>query len=256
MSERSTSPYSLQSVVKAVNDNFGLLLIAVALFLGGFVIGSLWTENKMLANGTGGTGVPAAAAPAAAPQEAAPLSDADWAEVTKGGIVIGDENAKVTMVEFTDYQCPFCARHYTQTHNEIMKKYVDTGKVKIVLRDQPLSFHPNAASAAQAVRCAEEQSKGVAMHDALFASQDAWANLTGDAVTAKYKELADTAGITGSRVESCVKAEKYKQAVADDSVLANKVGAGGTPTFFIEKKPVVGAVPFATFEQEFEAVIN
>lgn len=254
MPDRASSPYSLQSVMTAINNNFGLLLIAIALFLGGFVIGSLWTENRMLAKGIGaGT---QAAAPAAPAPEAAPLSDADWQEVTKAGLVIGKEDAPITMVEFTDYQCPFCGRHYTDTHDQIMKKYVDTGKLKLIIRDQPLSFHPNANSAAQAVRCAEEQNKGEAMHNVLFGNQNDWVSLTADQVLAKYKSLADSAGINGSRVESCVKSDKYKQAIADDSALANRVGAGGTPTFFLEKKPIVGAVPYATFEQEIEAVLN
>lgn len=257
MPERSSSPYSFQNMMQSINNNFGLLLIGGALLLGGFVIGSLWTENKMLAKGGVGTAPTGAAAPAGeVPQEATPLSDADWAEVQKSGLVIGDDNAKVTMVEFTDYQCPFCGRHFTDTYPQLKEKYIDTGKVKLIVRDQPLSFHPNAASAAQAVRCAQDQNKGEAMHDILFEQQAAWSNLTGDAVLAKYKELATTAGVNANTMESCVKSEKYKQAVADDSTLANRVGAGGTPTFFIEGKPIVGAVPLATFEQEIEALLN
>lgn len=256
MSEKS-APYSAQNVGKFLNDNFGLLIVAVALFIGGFVIGSLWTENKVLTKG-GGTavaGTPTAPAGEPAP-EGVPLSEDDWAEVQADGVfTIGDENAPVTMVEFTDYQCPFCARHFTDTHPQIMSEYVDTGKVKIVYRDQALSFHPNANSAAQAVRCAAEQDGAEAMHDVLFENQEAWSNLSGEAVVAKYAELATGAGLNGNTLQSCVSSEKYKEAVDADSALANRVGAGGTPTFFIEGKPIVGAYPFDTFKAEIDALL-
>lgn len=248
-------PFSAQSVIKFANDNFGLLLLAAALFLGGFVSGSMWKENRMLASGVGGTANPVA--DAQLPAEAAPLSEADWKRVQENpAMVIGDANAPVTMVEFTDYQCPFCGRHYTETHGQIVDNFVKTGKLKIVYRDQALSFHPNANSAAQAVRCAEDADGGVALHDALFQNQDAWANLTGDAVLTKYKELADAAKLNGNNIVECVKSNKHKAAVDADSQLGNEVGAGGTPTFFIEGDPLVGAQPYSAFEAKINEKLN
>ena len=254
--ENSSSPYSLQNTIKVVNNNFGLLFLGAALLLLGFVFGSLWTENRMMAKG----GVPSAgnqaAAQPAAPQEAQPLSDADWKEVQENGVfTVGDKNAKVTMVEFTDYQCPFCSRHYTETHGKLMTDYVDAGKLKIIYHDQALPFHPNASIAAQAVRCAADQNKAEAMHDALFANQDAWANLTGDAVAEKFSELANQAGLNGSTLASCASSGKYQQAVKDDGDLGTKVGANGTPTFFVEGKPVVGAQPYSVFQSELDALL-
>ncbi len=246
------SPYSAQNVMKFVNNNFGLLLLGASLFLGGFVIGTIWKENQLLAKG----GLPTTGQVAndqAAPVEATPLSEADWAEVQDGSyLTIGDSNAPVTIVEFTDYQCPFCSRHHVQTHPQLMENYVNTGKVKILVRDQALPFHPNANSAAQAVRCAVEQNKGEAMYNALFDNQDAWANLTGDAVVAKYRELASAAGLNGNNLGSCVESGKHKAAVDEDSALGNRVGAAGTPTFFIEGEPLVGAYPYEDFERIIE----
>lgn len=254
--EHSSSPYSLQNTIRVVNDNFGLLFLGAAILLLGFVFGSLWTENRMLAKGgTPSNGVQPAAQQAA-PQEAQPLSDADWKEIQDNGVFsVGDKNAPITMVEFTDYQCPFCSRHYTETHGKLMTDYVDAGKLRIIYHDQALAFHPNANVAAQAVRCAADQNKAEAMHDALFANQDSWANLSGDAVSAKFTELANDAGLNGSLLASCATGGKYKQAVDDDGILGTKVGASGTPTFFIEGKPVVGAQPYSVFQTELDALL-
>jgi protein-disulfide isomerase len=248
----SENAYSLSSMLQFLNNNFLLLVCGLGLFVFGFVFGSLWQENKTLKAGGVGVGTQQAA-PQAAPPEAGPLSDADWAEILKDPVItIGDKNAPVTMVEFTDYQCPFCEQYFSQTHSQIVDEYVKSGKVKIVLRDQPLSFHPNANSAAQLVRCAVEQNKGLEMHDELFTNQAIWSPLSGDALFAKYTELANAAGLDGAKAIACVKSDKYRKAADADSALGVKVGAGGTPTFFIEKDPLVGAQPFAVFQAKID----
>jgi protein-disulfide isomerase len=249
-SSHSDSPYSLSSVVRFINNNFLLVVMGTGLFVVGFVFGSMWTENKTLKAGGLGAGTPQAAVQQqAAPAEAQPLSDADWKEIQKDPVmIIGDKNAKLTMVEFTDYQCPFCEKYYTDTHKQLVEKYVKTGKMKIVMRDQALSFHPNANSAAQLVRCSVEQGKGVEMHDQLFSNQAAWVQLTGDALNAKYAELAKAAGADGAKAVECVKSGKHKAKVDADGQLGTRVGAGGTPTFFFEGKPLVGAQPFTAFD--------
>lgn len=84
--------------------------------------------------------------------------------------VKGDENAPVTIVEFSDYECPYCKRHFDQTYGQLISEYVDTGKAKMVFKDFPLSFHSNAIPAAQAARCAGEQGDYWGMHDMLFTS--------------------------------------------------------------------------------------
>ncbi len=96
---------------------------------------------------------------------------------TGNGPMLGSANATITLIEFTDYQCPFCSRHYNQTYNQIKKDYIDTGKVKFYLRDFPLNFHPNAQKAAEAARCAGDQGKYWEMHDELFSKQSEWSGL-------------------------------------------------------------------------------
>jgi len=248
-------PYSASNIANIISNNFGILILGVGVFVVGFVTGSLWTENKSLKAGLGGANGAVAQQPAAAPvAEAAPLSDADWKEIQKNPVfTLGQANAKVTMVEFTDYQCPFCARHYTDTHKQLIEKYVKNGDLKIIYKDQALTFHPNANSAAQSVRCANEQKGAEAMHDALFGAQVEWASLTGDALFTKYSDLATKANLNGQKIVDCVKSEKFKKDVDADIALGNRVGAGGTPTFFIEGKPLVGAQPLEAFDAAITA---
>lgn len=253
MAAEQSKPFSLQNIIQMMNDNFGLLLLGVAIFIGGVVGGSLWTQNRMLKSGAG-TGQ---AAEQIEEAPAAPLSEADWARVQENAaFVLGEDDAPVTMVEFTDYQCPFCARHFTDTHAQLVENYVNTGKLRIVYRDQALPFHANANIAAQAVRCAEENGSGAEMHDALFASQTEWSELATEAAIAKFGEYATAAGLNSATVVSCVESGKFKEAVDADSALGLEVGAGGTPTFFIQGKPLVGAQPFSAFEAAINAELE
>ncbi|MBW7955433.1 DsbA family protein [Patescibacteria group bacterium] len=263
-SEKSNSPYSMNAMLDFVTNNAGLLFLGVSLLVVGFLGGAMWRENAMLKAGIGGgTGTQIAAGAgdpgAAAPAPATELSEADWKAVQEGGVgVIGQNNAKVTMVEFTDYQCPFCSRHYTTAYKTIKEKYIDTGKVKLVLRDQALPFHPNAKPAAIAVRCAVEQNKGKleAMHDTLFDKQDEWSNLSADQAAAKFGEYATANGLNGATLTQCVKDGKFSKEVEADMALGTKVGASGTPTFFINGKMVVGAQDISVFETEIENALN
>lgn len=244
--------YSFSNFLNFINNNFALLVMAIGVFVVGFVSGSMWTENKTLRSGVINPPV-AGEQQLAAPEPAQPLSDADWEEVLSEPVfAIGDPNAPVTMVEFTDYQCPFCAQHFTQTYGQLVSKYVDSGQLRIVFRDQALVFHQNANSAAQLVRCAAEQDQAEAMHDELFTRQTEWSQLAGEALNTKYAELATAAGLNGEAMVSCVESGKYQAAVDADSALGNRIGAGGTPTFFIEKEPLVGALPLAEFERVIE----
>lgn len=88
----------------------------------------------------------------------------------EGAHVLGDSNAKVVLVDFSDYECPYCIRHFSQTWPDIKKNYVDTGKIKVVFKNFPLNFHPNAQKAAEAAECASDQGKFWEMHDKIFSA--------------------------------------------------------------------------------------
>ncbi|MBU0705897.1 DsbA family protein [Patescibacteria group bacterium] len=164
----------------------------------------------------------------------------------------GDKNAAVTIVEFTDYQCPFCGRYANETMPEIVKNYVDTGKVRYVLRDFPLGGHPNAGPAANAAECLREQG-GDGMyfeyHDILFSHQE-------DLSVEKLKEFAAGFDVDQTQFATCVDENKYESEIAKDFADGGKYGVRGTPAFFINGIPLSGAQPFENFKAAIEQALS
>lgn len=154
----------------------------------------------------------------------------------------GDPNAPVTMIEFSDFQCPYCAGFYRNTLPQIEEKYIAAGKVKLVYRDFPLGFHAKAQKAAEAAECADDQGKFWEMHDMIFENQGAIG--VGD-----LKGYAENLGLDVDLFNGCLDSRKYEGEVKKDLADASKVGVTGTPTFFINGEMVVGAQPFVTFEE-------
>jgi protein-disulfide isomerase len=169
----------------------------------------------------------------------------------EGFAMLGSKEAPLTIVEFTDYQCPFCQRFHTTAFSDLKKNYIDTGKVRFYSRDLPLDFHPNAMRAAQAARCANEQGQFWKLHDIMGANPN---KLDLDNLLAFAADLK--LDVNAFRV--CVESEKYKNAVQTDVMDAMKIGANGTPTFVIGKSTpdgvdgemVVGAQPYPVFDQK------
>ncbi|MFH1508762.1 MAG: DsbA family protein [bacterium] len=159
--------------------------------------------------------------------------------------VLGDADAPVTMIEFSDYQCPYCERHFSQTTPEIKKNYVDTGKVKLIFRDFPLSFHPNAFPAATAANCAGEQGEYWNMHDALFESQADWTELADP--NTEYKKLASNLGLNTSEFATCLESGDQEAEIEKDFKDGQVAGVKGTPAFFINGEFISGAQPYANF---------
>lgn len=158
---------------------------------------------------------------------------------TAGDPVRGNPAAQVTIVEFSDYQCPFCAR-VNPTLDRVRQTYGD--RVKIVFKDFPLPNHPEAPKAAEAAHCAGEQNKYWEMHDAIFANQRALQ-------VPALKQTARAIGVNGAPFDQCLDSGKYAAAVADGSALGEKMGVNSTPTLYINGRAVIGAVPFETFKQ-------
>jgi len=145
----------------------------------------------------------------------------------KGEPVRGDKNAKIVIVEFSDYQCPFCGRFARETAPLIDKEYVQTGKIKYIFRDLPLtSIHPNAFKAAEAAACAGEQDKFWEMHDRLYGNPDKIA-LT------DLPSHAESLGLDKNQFEQCLSTDKYAEKIRKDIAEASRVGVTGTPAFFV-----------------------
>ena len=156
--------------------------------------------------------------------------------------VRGNAAAPITIVEFSDYQCPFCAR-VNPTLAKVRETYGD--KVKIVFKDYPLPNHPQAPKAAEAARCAADQKKYWEMHDAMFANQRALE-------VPALKQTARAIGIEGAAFDQCLDSGKYAAAVRRGAELGEKMGVNSTPTLYVNGRALIGAMPF----ENFKAIID
>lgn len=160
---------------------------------------------------------------------------------TDGFPSMGPAAAPIVIVEFSDFQCPFCQRFYDQTFKQLMAAY--PGKIRFVYRHLPLtSIHSEAFPAAEASMCANEQNAFWAFHDKIFENQD---KLGRDL----YLQIASDLNLNTSAFEDCVNTNKYKDQVQADSDFALGLGVQSTPTFFINGLALVGAQPLTAFTQ-------
>ncbi len=167
---------------------------------------------------------------------------------------LGAANAPVTIVEFSDFQCPFCESFFNQTLPQIQKEYIDTGKARIVYKNLPITnIHPYAEKAAEAAECAEEQGKFWEYHDLLFQNQKAW--VSGNATTL-FKEYASTLKLNTTGFNSCLDANKYSSEISKDLQDGRNAGVSGTPTFFINGIRVVGAQPYTVFKDTIDSELT
>lgn len=160
--------------------------------------------------------------------------------------ITGKKNAKVTVVEYSDFQCPFCERAYP-TMKQLVQEYGD--RISVEFRHFPLSFHPFAAKAAEASECAAEQGKFWQFHDYAFEHQTA---LSFDAL----KQWAGAIGLNTSKFNTCLDSGKYAAKVAAQQAEGEQLGVNGTPTAFINGKSVVGAQPYEVFKQAVEDALK
>jgi protein-disulfide isomerase len=191
------------------------------------------------------TGVPTIAPEKMAqpqPQPAQADPNAVYTVAVGSSPIKGDKNAKVTVVIFSDFQCPYCSK-VEQTVKELEADYPKD--VRFVWKNNPLPFHQNAMPAAEAAMAAGEQGKFWEMHDKMFADQ---AHLD----EATYTKYAQELHLNDARFKAAISSHKYQQSIKDDQALAEKLGARGTPSFFINGRPLRGAQP----KDAFKAVID
>ena len=160
-----------------------------------------------------------------------------------GNPSIGPADAAVTIIEFSDYQCPYCQRWHEQVFFRLLQEYPD--QVRIVYRDMPLGGHPQAAPAAEAANCADEQDAFWPYHDKLFSYEY---DLGRDA----YLIYADELNLDMTRFTDCLDSGRYADEVAADLSYTRTLGIGSTPTFFINGILVVGALPYEDFKSTID----
>jgi len=179
-------------------------------------------------------------------------------EIPADAYSLGRTDAPVTIVEFADYQCPYCRRFHSQTYAEFKKNYIDTGKVRFISRDLPLDFHPNALPAAEAARCAGQQGKFWEMHDALLSNDASELNKEG------IDQRAQAVALDMTKFHGCVEAAPFKGAILKDVSFAGALGISGTPTFVVGKSAngklnglrLVGALPYDRLQAAVEDLLK
>lgn len=177
----------------------------------------------------------------------------------EGEPTLGSEDATVTIVEYADYQCPFCRRYFTETFDKIKKNYIDTGKVRYVYKDFPLPQlgHDNAIQMAEAANCAKDQDMYWEMHDKLFKEQNEISpRRTAKFDSSKISQWAEEIGLDMDKYNRCMDSDKYKSEVQEDLQEGQNLGVSGTPTFFINDEKLVGAQPYSRFETVIEQELN
>jgi len=178
----------------------------------------------------------------AAPAPARPVDDKVSYAFVPGMYTMGKEDAPLVLVEYTDYQCPFCQRFHNDAFAQIKTNYIDTGKIRFVTRDFPLSFHENAMRGAVAARCSAEQGKFWDFRNTLIANAS---QLQAD----KIAVYAQNASLDVPKFKACLDSDKYKAAIDKDMADGSKVGVNGTPAFFINGRMLSGAQPFDKFKE-------
>lgn len=194
--------------------------------------------------------VAARAAPPARPARELEVPLAD-------GNRIGSSDAPLTLVQFTDYQCPYCARFFRDVLPEIKENYIDSGKLQLVVHDLPLDFHANAASAAHAARCAADQGRFAAMHDTLYGNAQALDE-------AALSEYAANIGLDRAAFDDCMESGRHRESIARGAAATQALGITGTPTFVLGRAvegkvkgpQILGAQPAAAFAARIDALLE
>jgi protein-disulfide isomerase len=189
-------------------------------------------------------------------QVPAPNGTAQAWDASGGIAVLGDADAPVTIVEFSDFQCPYCRRHVLQTLPRIVETYVDTGQVRYVFKDFPLESHPNAPKAAEAARCAGAQGSFWAMHDRLFEDLKEWSPLEGGSMIETLVGYASDLGLDEAAFGQCMESGQYGPQVRQNQWEGQQAGVVGTPSFLINDQLLSGAHPFEEFRRIIEAELQ
>ena len=220
----------------------GSILIA-ALLISGSIIYLVGAQNR-------GGGAPS-------PQggDTTKVAPAKLMELSSRDVILGDPKAPVTLIEYGDYQCPFCGRFFSGPEQDIRDEYIKSGKVRMVFRN--LAFlGPESIAAAQATECAKDQGKFWAYHDALFTAeindgQEGNGNLT----QTLFLKFAKDVGMDVATFTSCVDSKKYTAQITADNASAHAFGIDSTPTSFMNGEEIKGAQPFSAFKELIDAAL-
>ncbi len=231
-------------------------ILAAAIMVGGAIVfATLYRGGATPGTGTtpgvGTTGNPSAAS-----------TTANGSVMTLGprDAILGNANAPVTLIEYGDYQCPFCGEFFSQTEPSIIQNYVNAGKVRFVFRNFAF-LGPESTAAAEAADCAEDQNRLWAYHDALYSAKvadDAGGGQEDDGFfsAAEVLKLGQQVGLNMTTFTSCVQNNTDANLVAQEKGDAANFGVNSTPTFFINGAMITGAQPYSVFQQALDSALQ
>ncbi|MCX6745826.1 MAG: thioredoxin domain-containing protein [Candidatus Parcubacteria bacterium] len=231
---------------------YGLGVSLVSFSIIGLIIWGALSQNSSSSASSEKTVLPPTN-PVAQPSQNAPAPTApdkntiQTFNITKDDNVRGNFNAPITLVEYSDFECPYCGKIYP-TFKDILSKY--EGKVRLVYKYFPLSFHPNAQKAAEAAACAAEQGKFWQYHDKLFDNQSSGFSLD------KFKTWAIDLGLNAKQFNNCLDTDKYADKVNAEEQEGQSKGVKGTPATFINGQLVSGALPYDSFAQIIDSILK
>lgn len=238
-------------------------ILVAAIIVGGSVVFATFYHGMGLsaAPGAGDAGA-VASTTAPAGDVGTGTSASDTAAIMQLGprdAILGNANASVTIVEYGDYQCPYCGEFFSQTEPSIVSDYINTGKAKMVFRNFAF-LGPESTAAAEAAECAEDQNKLWAYHDALYNAkvgddEKGGSEDDGFFTRALFIQLAGDVGMDVNTFTTCIDSDKYATTVADEKTTASALGIDSTPTFSINGTQILGAEPLSTFQQAINAAL-
>jgi protein-disulfide isomerase len=242
-----------ESSVKSLIEKIVPILLVLSIALA-FVVGILWNKVSTLEKGTTLGANTAANGAAAANPSAPPSVNIDSA----GGVghfpIMGSSSAKVTLIEFADFRCPYCEQFFSQTEPQIIQNYVNTGKVKFAFRNYAF-LGPASVVAADASECANDQGKFWAFHDYLYKNQPDESDTSmynSDTLTKDAVSL----GMDGTKFNTCLSTKADDAKVQQDLADGEKAGVSGTPAFFVNGTFINGAEPYSVFQQAIDAALK
>lgn len=240
-----------QPAVTITIQSWATPIIGAAMLVLGLLVG-FYARPFLLAGSPSGTN---SAPPVVIPTEDNSAAQAQLMETVIAQVrhFKGDPDAPVTIIEFADFQCPFCGRFFAQTEPQINEQYIQSGKVRLGY------FHfaflgPESNWAAEAAECAADQDKFWEYHDKLYSSQSG--ENQGAFNKDNLKKFAEELGLDTSAFNECLDSGKYAQLIRDESSMASSIGVRSTPTFLINGKAVIGAQPFEIFQQTIDSLLK
>lgn len=227
------------------------IVIAAVVIGGSIVFATLYHPAAPSPSGNAGASVQ---------QPAATLSAADIMKLGPRDAILGNPNAPVTFIEYGDYQCPYCGLFFSQTENQIIQTYVTAGKVKMVFRNYPF-LGAESTAAALAAECAADQNKLWAYHDALYQAKvndvaKGGSEDDGFFTRTLFLSIAQKLNLDLPTFTSCIDNNKDASIVTADVNNASAAGVNSTPTFFINGTQILGAQPYAQFQQAIDAALK